>query len=307
MEITPASLEGMFTGFSTVFNMAREAATPQWPRMAMRIPSTKKQETHGWLGRLPRMKEWLSERTRNRLETNAYELPNKKYEDSFLVARDDIEDDSYGLLTPAVQDLAYAAAYWPDDMLQEAIQAGDATPCFDGQNFFDTDHPVNQYKSELGTQANLLTSTALTQDNLFVATAAMRRWKDESGKSMKLKPTLMLVPPELEKKAREILNGTTIAQIFGVNTAAAAPTNVAAGMIDLLVWEELTSATTWYLLSTNRPLKPFIYQERRVPKLVQKTAPDSENVYSRDEFEYGIDGRGAVGYTLPGLAFQMNA
>lgn len=55
---------------------------------------------------------------------------------------DDIADDQVGLYTPIVQDMAQVAAELPDDLVWDQLERGFASEHYDGQMFFDTDHPV---------------------------------------------------------------------------------------------------------------------------------------------------------------------
>lgn len=59
----------------------------------------------------------------------------------------------------------------------------------------------------------------------------------------------------------------------------------------------------WMLLDNSRPLKPFIYQERKPVELVAKVDPKDDSVFMRREFLYGVDGRMAAGYGLWQLVY----
>ena len=64
------------------------------------------------------------------------------------------------------------------------------------------------------------------------------------------------------------------------------------------------NGATWYLLCTKQVLKPLIYQKRRpysFTSLVNLTDP---NVFNRDEFEFGVDGRSNVGFGLWQMAIR---
>ncbi|MFZ5448612.1 MAG: Mu-like prophage major head subunit gpT family protein [Thermodesulfobacteriota bacterium] len=65
-----------------------------------------------------------------------------------------------------------------------------------------------------------------------------------------------------------------------------------------------TSGTysTWYLLDTNRAVKPFIFQLRRAVQLVNMDRPDDEHAFMRKKLRYGVDYRGAAAYGLWQLA-----
>ena len=56
------------------------------------------------------------------------------------------------------------------------------------------------------------------------------------------------------------------------------------------------AGTPWFLLATNRSLKPIIYQEREKPQFVSMDKPTDTNVFTNKEFVYGVDGRSNVGY-----------
>lgn len=56
------------------------------------------------------------------------------------------------------------------------------------------------------------------------------------------------------------------------------------------------AGTPWFLLDTSRTLKPLIFQRRRDYALVSMTKPDDEQVYTRREYRYGVDGRMNVGF-----------
>lgn len=58
----------------------------------------------------------------------------------------------------------------------------------------------------------------------------------------------------------------------------------------------------WVIAALGRPIKPLLYQERKAPVLVSKTALDDETVFRTNSFEFGADKRDAVGYTLPQFA-----
>ncbi len=63
------------------------------------------------------------------------------------------------------------------------------------------------------------------------------------------------------------------------------------------------AGTAWYLLDTSRPLKPLIFQKRRDYALKAMTDANDEAVFLRDEYRYGVDARGNVGYGFWQMAF----
>lgn len=142
MEINAGNLSGLRTSFNTVFNQHFEAVETTWGRVAMEVPSTTKQNDYSWMGKLSGMKEWLSQRQIQSLSRYSFVIANRSFENTVGVDRDDIEDDQYGVYNPMMADLGQTAAEYPDELVWSLLNAGFTTECYDGQYFFDTDHPV---------------------------------------------------------------------------------------------------------------------------------------------------------------------
>lgn len=66
--------------------------------------------------------------------------------------------------------------------------------------------------------------------------------------------------------------------------------------------ENAVQGPKWIVCCTERQIKPAIYQERKAPVFVSKTALTDEGVFYNNEFTFGADKRDAVGYTIPQLA-----
>ena len=57
------------------------------------------------------------------------------------------------------------------------------------------------------------------------------------------------------------------------------------------------------MLCTNKFLKPFIFHKRTPVMLTALTKDDDENVFMRDEFIWGADGRSNAGYGFWQMAY----
>jgi len=142
MIINQASLSAIYRSFSTIFNEAFEGVKPLFDRVAMVVPSSTREHTYAWLGAFPKMREWLDERQIKNLELHSYTVANKDWETTIEVDRNDIDDDSIGVYNPILAEMGRSAAVHPDEIVFALLAAGFATACYDGQYFFDTDHPV---------------------------------------------------------------------------------------------------------------------------------------------------------------------
>ncbi len=148
MNITPQTLSALYTAVKTSFNTGRESYTALWPQLATLVPSNTGGENYAWLGQFPRLREWVGARQVKQMAAHDYSLKNKKYESTVGIPKDAIEDDQYAVYMPLMQEMGYAAACHPDEMLFALMAAGFNTTCFDGQPFFDTDHPVTDPDSQ---------------------------------------------------------------------------------------------------------------------------------------------------------------
>ena len=192
-----------------------------WNQIATLITSATETELYAFLGQFPQMKEWAGDRLIKNMKAHKYTLTNKPYEATIEVPRPKIEDDTYGIFAPIVEEMGYSAAMHPDELVFAALAAGASSDCYDGQYFFDTDHPI-------------IVNDAVTTASNY----------DSSG-----------------------------------------------------------GGALWCLLDTKRPLKPLIYQERQKSQFKSFNTMDSEHVFRRNTFLYGVDDRCAAGYGLWQLAY----
>jgi phage major head subunit gpT-like protein len=142
MQINQQSLASVFTGFQAAFNKGFESAPSVYRDIAMIVPSTTREETYGWLGQFPKMREWLGDRIVRNLSLHGYTIKNRDFEETIGVDRNDIDDDKFGVYAPMFQEMGKAAAELPDELTLGLLGSGFTTLCYDGQYFFDTDHPV---------------------------------------------------------------------------------------------------------------------------------------------------------------------
>lgn len=221
MLVNSATLQALRVGFKTEFQGAFDAVPKMKDRVAKTINSQTSGNTYGWLKGLTGLREWLGSRQIDNLSEAAYTLQNKHFEKTIAVNRNNIEDDNLGMYSDGFTMMGDGAARLPEELVWGLLKAGFTTNCWDGQFFFDTDHPVMLADGTMGTYAN---------------------------------------------------------------------TDGGAG-------------TPWFLMCTNRPLKPIIYQERKAPVFTAKDRETDDNVFERNEFVYGVDMRCNVGFGLPQLAW----
>lgn len=142
MEINAQNLKSIYTAVNAAFNTGRGTYEQLYSRIATEVPSRNMTEDYSWIGEFTRLKEWIGERDVKKMSANRYTVTNIKFEGTESIPAEYIEDDNYGLLMPKFQDMGYAAATHPDELIFDLVSKGFTHQCYDGQNFFDTDHPV---------------------------------------------------------------------------------------------------------------------------------------------------------------------
>lgn len=316
MLIVPiATLQAAFTEFSMRFNNLFTTTPTWWQEVAMEVPSNGESVTYSILDRIPRMRKWLvgSPRAVANAALRGYTLTNDDWELTLEVPRNKFNDaqyDQYGGLFAA---MGAQAAHWPDDMIATLLQTGTAATSvsYDQQPFFSTSHPVNMDSTAAGTFSNYSsTGMALTAANYNAVRATMTAYLGADGKPLGVMPNLLIVPPQIEQAAKQILNTDWIAPGagFGAIAANAPSQNTLRGSADLLVVPQLANApATWYLVATMDGTRPFVFQNRQAPVFQQFTSPTDPEVFKNRKYVFGCDARGAAGFTAPFLAYSATA
>ncbi|GAB2933618.1 Mu-like prophage major head subunit gpT family protein [Rheinheimera gaetbuli] len=153
--VNSATLNALRVSFSKKFQEGVARAQPQLTAIATVVQSSSASNTYGWLGQFPKFREWIGDRVLKSMKEHAYSVTNKSFESTVAVDRDDIEDDNIGVYAPMMDEMGYAAAVFPDELAFPLLKAGFTNLCYDGQNFFDTDHPVNAEVDGSGVDASV--------------------------------------------------------------------------------------------------------------------------------------------------------
>lgn len=156
--ITPALLAALLTGFKQSFQGGLTSVEPMWQKIATRVPSTTKSNTYGWMNQIPRFSEWTGTRTLANIASSGYSITNKDYEATVQVKATDIEDDELGIYSTLFAELGRGATVFPDELIFALLAAGNTTLCYDGQFFFDVDHPVYPNTDGTGTAVTVSNS-----------------------------------------------------------------------------------------------------------------------------------------------------
>lgn len=166
------------------------------------------------------------------------------------VSQELYEDDQFGVMRRKPVDLANAKIRTQEQFAADILNngftngGGGLAPFTgpDSQALFYTAHPREDGGA---TQSNSITAD-LSEDSIENALVTMRATLDGKGQLMLVQPSVLLVPPALEKEANILMNsvqraGTTNNDI-----------NAYKGRLDVVVWDYLGSAaggsdTAWFI------------------------------------------------------------
>lgn len=276
MDINGANLSALSTMISTSFNERLTGVETTHAKISMTVRSTTAQQGYPKLSEIPSMREWVGPRQINRLEADGFVIKNRKFENTIAVSVDEIADDSYGVYAPIASDFGQSAAELPDELVWEHLATGFDTAHYDGANFFDTEHPVEDESGVEQSVSNLTAGagpawylidttrvtkpiifqnrqdaqitpmTSLTDDNVFhqdefmwgakrrcavgfgawqlihasqaelnaanyeAARNALGGMRGHKGRKLNLRGTLLVVPQQLEGRARKLLKAQLV-------------------------------------------------------------------------------------------------
>ena len=275
--------KGLLTNFFEGYN----SVETHWQEVATKVPSTARSENYAWIGSIPRLRRMKGERVPKKLLEHTYTITNEEFEASIEVNHADIKDDQTGQYGIQAKSIGESAKAFPDELVFETLLPGGFTSlCYDGQYFFDTDHPIGETGS---TQSNKIT-TALDATSFQTARTMLRKMKDDFGRPTMNRnmDLLIVVPADLEATAETIFEAL-------INSSGA--TNTLKGKARILVADWLSDTNNWYLLNVAGIIKPFVVQEREfIP--FEALEEGSESNFMRKKNYYGTYWRGNAGYGL---------
>lgn len=142
MKITRENLMLVFTGLKTEFNKAFKGVTPVWDKIADEVPSTTAAEQYFWVDAIAEVRKWVGDRVVKQLKGQKYTIENEDYELTVSVKKNHVEDDQTGQYLMRARGIGIKGGTFRDREVLSLLAAGTTELCYDGQPFFDADHPV---------------------------------------------------------------------------------------------------------------------------------------------------------------------
>jgi hypothetical protein len=175
------------------------------------------------------------------------------YAKGIRITEEQWSDDLYGVMEDSPAELGGAAYANRESITSNHFNNGfdSSFTGGDGKELFATDHVRengDSYKNELTTAADL-SRTSLEQANID-----FRNFRTGGGRRMQIKPTTLLVPPDLQYEAVRILDSDLQPED---ETNAVNPLSTIG--LTLQVWDYLTDTDAWFLLADKSDHKLVIY------------------------------------------------
>jgi phage major head subunit gpT-like protein len=165
----------------------------------------------------------------------------------FKLTRIMVDDDKWGIINKLASDLGRSAKETREIFAAGIFNNGFDTnyPGPDGKPLFATDHPIVKTN---GVQPNTLAVAAdLDIASLELALTDFRKMKDPSGKKIRLRPSRLVVPPDLEFVSSEIMNAKERSDTAN-HTPNAFKNRIGMPSFDqVVVWDYLTDPDAWFI------------------------------------------------------------
>lgn len=219
---------------------------------------------------------------------------HREYVVTMEIERKLMDDDQYGIVAgerarklgiSATQKMELDAASVFNNAFNTSYQGGDGKP------LCSVSHPRNPNKT--GNLSNSGTST-LTKDAVSLTRQAMMATEDDAGNILGMMPNAIMVPPELEDTALEIVNS------MQDPSSANNTINPQAGRFQVVAWHYLTDSNNWFMMDTvwmRENLKWYNRQNLEISVLDQTATEAVYEAYMRYSFGWD-DWRWVYGHNV---------
>jgi phage major head subunit gpT-like protein len=249
--------------------------------------------TLDWLGASPQMRPWTDEKRAIGLGKYSIDVVVSRYEATVEIDLDALRDGRGNIYEPRIREIAQNGSRLPYNLVSDLIARGKTGTCYDGQNYFDTDHS----EGDSGTQSNKLTGSGTSSSQLeadyYAAKSALMGYKDDKG--VPLHPydfrPLVWIP-----------NNKTLVQGFqklrGQELTGNGESNVLRNQFDLVIDPRLTDQDDWAMVRPDTVMKAFLRVNREPVHYVDNFGTGHPDVWGRRVGQAGAEGRMAMAYGM---------
>lgn len=328
MEITPANISILTTAVQVTYSQAYNVTESWQSKFCTPVPCNTSQYMNAWIGMLDKLREWVGPRVVRTPAPQTYVVPIKNFELTEGIDKWAILDDQFGVYMPLFQMMGYQMKKWPDYQVRDLLFAlgaytGAAQIGTDGVTHWNTAHPIDYYDAAKGTYPNDyrggVAVDGITVGGAFSANAFNTVWSDmnarlsESLEKVGVRPNVTAGPAQLRASMASVLNG----QMFALPNLGAmgtgpvgtangpfvgAMSNPLQGWTSVEIIEDFDDNSTWFMLDTSKPVKPFGWVLRQAPVMIPRINPEDPVVFDTARFLYGVEARGVPVWGIPFLS-----
>jgi phage major head subunit gpT-like protein len=214
-----------------------------WKEYATEKPFPTLQHTDGWIGMVPKGREWIGPRVVHEPAAQTYTVISRPWEQTMAIDRFTMDADFYGVFMDTVTHQARQARrapnYWTRDLIEASgnFVSGGVAPYInpqlgtDGINFFSTSHLQNIYNPTSTTYSNDFTGGGInvaggapggSGNNILVGgqfsptsfmtlVEYMMQFKGEDGEPLGVLPNKAMFPAALWGESELVINSASYA------------------------------------------------------------------------------------------------
>lgn len=230
---------------------------------------------------LPFPREWKGDRVKKGYKLGKQSVESKPYEATLAIPGHHMRLGRVSQYGPDVAMLSKRAKLLPLYLMGALLNAAfSTTKAHDGKALCASNHSVG------GVTVDNAGTAALAGASFAAARAALFSFQDEKSgyRWTGMESLALVVPPDLEDTANQIVKG---------EVEAAGATNVRKGQAEVIVLPPLHSSPAYWFLAV-LDLPPFLYQIQEDLVAEMRNNPDSDEVWNRDTYEFGVRSRMAV-------------
>lgn len=297
----------------TILNQVSGAELPAWVAGLIQtgapVESNSPSETYADIFTAPVLREWIGPRAAQQLGEYEFTIRNKKYEGTIDIPVDWMLYEKLGLIDDRINQLGQRSMQHWMKLFGQLVVDGESTNCYDGQFFFDTDHPTG--KDAGTTMSNDISvdisevaatthgsTTAPSVEEAAVAirkgSEAIRTFTDDQGEPMNedVENFLVLCPPSLEAKLAAAIAGPPVTSASG----AVESLRGTGRRYTVRGTQRLSSWTTKFaVFGLDAIARPFIFQQVGMPAVTSK-AEGSDYEHDTDRHQHGVKAIRGAGY-----------
>lgn len=319
--ISPQQFNVFVTSVNTMIAAlyADDTVPEVWEMFATELPSESSQEEYGWIGRLPKPRQWQGPRVTVSPAAQTYIAVNRPYELTVEIDRFHLDDDKYGIYYTTLPQIAIQTKRLPNFWLRDLLEnsgnfTGSIQNGYDGLTYFNTAHPCDVYSSAVGTYcndftgggvnvpggidngsgANILVGGVFSPTSLATVVEYMLSIQAEDGEPLGVMPTTCMFPSTLWMESELVIRGQFMAPpSWGVitNQVGAADNPIKRFGITPIQNRYLKNGQRWYTFDDTKVVNPMIWQVREPAVFAPRVNETDPVVFDRHAYVWGVWGR----------------